>query len=122
MILLEALFALMIFSVGITVCIKSMLANVRAMALTRDYFYVLHQIDNTMLDYLQRGFISADINGSKEVKENQIVYKLDVNTHPINSLAEDSALNEITLEMTWAKGNKKNKIEIVSYVYKNSEE
>ena len=119
-VLLEALFAVMIFSIGITVCLQAMMRNIKAIELTKDYYLAWVQLDNTMLEYVQKGLLSDELVDQHQVVTKDKVYEIDVQTTQLQIEEDNSILNEINVDLSWSRGNRRNKINAVSYVFSKS--
>jgi len=122
--LIEALFAVIILSVGISVIIKSMTMSLKALNYSSLYMDALILADNKMFEYLRTGFIEAGINEKRQLPYPNAKYKYFLNSSIFeNSLLRqendtmENNINTVELQLRWDSKGKVKNLTLMTYLF-----
>ena len=115
--LVEALLAISILSIGLTLIIQSFLSSVRATVYAADYSLATILLENKMSDLIEKGFIgdSIDEEGFLEGPNEKFRYHLE--THNMETQGGSANLNQVKLSILWSSGRKTNSILLTTYLF-----
>jgi len=116
--LLEALLAVVIISVSLTLIVQSLLSSLRAAVYTSGYTEAVFLLDNKMFELIQKGFVDATLEEEGRFQEpyEAYAYRVDINNIDDNDSIEN--LNEVLVEVTWERGGQKRGLSAVTYLSK----
>jgi len=103
--LIEALLAVSIVSVSLTMIIQSFLTSMRATAYSRDYTTAVMLIENEMFEIKRLGYADALTKTGGGYQEPFEQFQYAINSEPLGS-QEEETLIEIQVAVTWPSGNK----------------
>ncbi|MFH1360892.1 MAG: hypothetical protein ABIJ41_07695 [Candidatus Omnitrophota bacterium] len=116
-ILMEVLLTITILSVGLTFIIRSFITSLRSSVITSDYSTALLLVDNKMHKYLQSIFVEDGIDEKDSFEEPFEKYHYELTTQQAAQEGALSALSEVALKAGWTSGQKKNSINVMTYLF-----
>lgn len=115
--LVEALLAVTILGVGLTVIIHAFLSSFRALSYSKDYSLATILLENKMYALLERGFIEEDLNEDTTFPPPYEKFRYHLETRNLKEKSEAGKINEVRLEIQWASGKKRNVIPVTTYLF-----
>ncbi len=121
--LIEALLAVVIIAISLTLIIESLASSYRAVILTKDYSQALILLENQLSLLAQKGFIEDSINESDSYPEPFSKYRYDLKTSlsqkADNSFSQEDlgGINKVDLSVSWSTGRKANKVSLLTYLF-----
>ncbi len=113
--LLEALLAVVILSVSLTLIIQSMTSSLRASVYGADYTLAIILLENKMFELLNKGLPSSSERETIEVPFSSNSYHFSADARPLSS--PGSKIKEVDAALTWNSGKRKNNISLTTYLF-----
>lgn len=113
--LLEAIFAIVILVVTLSVIIESLVSGLRASVLAADYSKALILTDNVMAGLLESHTIDPSFPMESDFPEPNQQYRYDLKT----DIAQEDTQNNLTqayLTVSWNSGRKKHDVSLVTWI------
>ena len=114
--LVEALLAIVVLSVGLTLITQSFLSSFRASVQSTDYSTAMLLLDNKMHDLMLRGFIEDGLNEDAAFPEPYQKFHYHLETRNMKESGGLAFLNEAKLNVSWFSGKRINNIPVVTYL------
>lgn len=114
--LVEALLAVMILSIGLTVIIRSLMTSLRATSYTADYSMAVFLLEDKINGLMQNGFIEDGHSEEENLEApfEKFVYRIEA--HNIKDADKPGNLNQVELSLSWPSGRKMRKIFLTTYL------
>lgn len=117
--LIEAILAIVIMSISLTLIIQSLMSSMRAAAYSADYTRAIFFIDDKMFDLIKERYIEAPQTQEGAFSEEDQKYRFRLVTE-----RTETSINRVLLDVFWgfAKGKKENALSITTYLFHPPEE
>lgn len=115
-VLIEALLATVILSVSLTLIIQSFLSSLKASVYSAGYSTAVLLLENKMSELMQRGFVEESFSEEGTFLEPYEKYEYAIKTEQISDEPSSEMLHDVTLDVFWKSGKKKNKISLTTYL------
>ena len=118
MLLLEAIFAVVIMIVTLSIIIESLVSGLRASVLAADYSKALIMADNVMAEVLAKQGVDPSFPAEADFPEPNQQYHYELKTDTI--LAEENTESNLTqahLTVSWNSGRKKHDVSLVTWFH-----
>ena len=120
-ILVEVLLTVVILSVGLTAIIQAMNTSVRGVYHTTGYTTAVLLAENTMFAHLSKGFVRAGFQETKNFAPPYSAYRYYLQARNAPDEGSAGKKNEVTLTVLWGRENKEKKLNLVTYLFDESE-
>ena len=115
--LIEALLAITILSIGLTMIIQSYLSGFRAALYTQDYSTAAILLENKMVNLMQVGFIGESVDEEGVFPEPYGKFRYRLETRNAKNEVGTGSLNEVLLRVSWASGKRNNAMSLATYLF-----
>ena len=117
MLLLEAIFAIVILVVSLSVIIESLVSGLRATVFTADYSKALVLADNAMSQIMRKRIVDAAFASEGNFPSPNDQFHYQVTTEKMLSPdAAEGGLNEVQLVVSWKSGQKEQNIRVTTWL------
>lgn len=113
--LLEALLAVVILSVSLTLIIQAMTSSLRATVYTTDYSTALLLMENKLVELMLMNAEDISTGDDVEFAEPNERFQYSVATSDL-STEEAEGVNNVTMEVSWKSGSRNNNVVVETYV------
>ena len=114
--LLEALLAILILTVSLSVIIESLVSGYRATVFTADYSKAVILLDNAMFDTLRKRFIESSLQDQGNFPEPQDQFHYELKTVSLSQEGSPAALDEVQGKVAWKSGRKEQEVAVVTWL------
>ena len=116
MLLLEAILAVVILTVSLSVIIESLVSGLRATVFTVDYSKALILVDNVMSDILRQRTVEPSLVDKADFPEPDDAFQYQSKTQEIKEAVTESAFQEAQLTVSWRSGQKEQDVSVTTWL------
>ena len=120
MLLLEAILAIVILVVSISVIIESLVSGLRATMFTTDYSKAILLADNVMVEVMRQRSAKPSLPSDDDFSAPNEEYHYQLKMDKARSDESGEKLHEARLVVSWKSGSKEREIPFVTWVLDNS--
>ena len=110
--LIEAILAIVILSISLTLIIQSLMTSLKAAALSADYTRALLFIDDKMFDLIKDRYITAPKSDENSFSEEGQKYRYQLVTE-----RGATEINLVKLVVSWVYGRRENDVSITTFLF-----
>ena len=110
--LVEAILAIVILSISLTLIIQSLMTSLKAAALSADYTRALLFIDDKMFDLIKDRYITAPKSDENSFSEEGQKYRYQLTTE-----RGATEINLVKLVVSWVYGRRENDVSITTFLF-----
>ncbi|MCA9404959.1 MAG: hypothetical protein KC684_00330 [Candidatus Omnitrophica bacterium] len=114
--LIEALLAVVILSVSVTIVVQSITSSMRATVYVSDYTQALILAEETMFDVMEGQFIPAGLSEEGTYSQPYDHFNYILKTEK-SDIPDQKNINDVELTVTWKKRAKTNTFKIRTYLF-----
>ena len=115
--LMEALLAVVILSVSLTLIIQSLMTSRRASVYSRDYSIAGYLLESKMFELVQQRWIEAPFEEEGVFSEPYGDYQYRIEAVSLDAgKTDEQGLNEVKVEVSWPRGNKRRTFSVATYL------
>ena len=116
MLLLEAILAIVILTISLTVIIESLVSGLRATVFTVDYSKAIILTDNVMADILRQRAIDPSLANKADFPEPNDAFEYEITTQDMQEEATQSPFKEAQVTVSWKSGQKEQGLSVVTWL------
>lgn len=120
-ILVEAILAIIILAICLTLIIQSMTGSLRASKYAGDYTLAVIAAENEMFDRIEKSFIASGIRDTTTDVVAGRSFDTQIETQAVVG-AENDKINQVSLDVKWISGKRKNQFGVFTYLLDPSSE
>ena len=115
--LIEALLAISILSIALTLIVNSFLSSFRASVYAKDYTLATILLENKLCELKEKGFIADGVHEEENFAQPHEKFRYHLESKNVNNDDQRGVFNEVKLSVTWPSGRRSNNITLVTYLF-----